>query len=88
MRKHNLSMLLDLYEMTMANGIFQSEMKDTITYFDMFFRRVPDNGGFAVFAGLSQIVDYIENLKFSEEDENSRRESPKQPERRDSLLGL
>ena len=43
----NLTMLMDLYELTMANGIFKSEYKDTITYFDMFFRRVPDGGGFA-----------------------------------------
>ena len=70
MRKHNLSMLLDLYEMTMANGIFQSEMKDTITYFDMFFRRVPDNGGYAIMAGLEQLIEYFNNLHFTEDDIN------------------
>ncbi len=70
MRKHNLSMLLDLYEMTMANGIFQSDMRDTITYFDMFFRRVPDKGGFAIMAGLEQLIEYFENLRFTEEDIN------------------
>ena len=70
MRKHNLSMLLDLYEMTMANGIFRSDMKDTVTYFDMFFRRVPDNGGYAIMAGLEQLMEYFENLRFTEEDIN------------------
>lgn len=70
MRKHNLSMLLDLYEMTMANGIFQSEMRDTITYFDMFFRRVPDNGGYAIMAGLEQLIEYFNNLHFTEDDIN------------------
>ena len=70
MRKHNLSMLLDLYEMTMANGIFQSDMRDTVTYFDMFFRRVPDNGGYAIMAGLEQLIEYFNNLHFTEEDIN------------------
>ncbi len=70
MRKHNLSMLLDLYEMTMANGIFQSEMRDTITYFDMFFRRVPDKGGYAIMAGLEQLIEYFNNLHFTEDDIN------------------
>ena len=70
MRKHNLSMLLDLYEMTMANGIFQSEMRDTVTYFDMFFRRVPDNGGYAIMVGLEQLIEYFNNLHFTEDDIN------------------
>ena len=68
MRKHSLSMLLDLYEMTMANGIFQSDMRDTVTYFDMFFRRVPDRGGFAIMAGLEQLMEYFNNIHFTEED--------------------
>lgn len=63
-------MLLDLYEMTMANGIFQSDMRDTITYFDMFFRRVPDKGGFAIMAGLEQLMEYFNNLHFTEDDIN------------------
>lgn len=68
MRK-DLSMLLDLYEMTMSNGFFDSEYnKDTIVYFDMFFRRVPDNGGFAVMAGLEQLMEYFNNLSFSDDD--------------------
>ena len=67
MRK-DLSMLLDLYEMTMANGIWNSDMKDTITYFDMFFRRVPDEGGFAIMAGLEQLIEYFNNLHFDDDD--------------------
>ena len=66
--ERNLTMLVDFYELTMANGIFTSDMKDNITYFDMFFRRVPDNGGFAIMAGLEQMIEYINNLHFSEED--------------------
>ena len=54
--------------MTMANGYFNSKYKDTICYFDVFFRQCPDNGGFAVVAGLEQVVDYINNLRFTEED--------------------
>lgn len=64
----NLTMLVDFYEYTMANGYFANGMKDTIAYFDMFFRRVPDNGGFAIMAGLEQVIEYLENLKFTEED--------------------
>ena len=64
----NLSMLFDFYEMTMANGYFRQEMQERITYFDVFFRRVPDGGGFAIAAGLEQLVDYIRDLHFDEED--------------------
>ncbi len=67
MRK-DLTMLLDLYEMTMSNGFFDSEYRDTTVYFDMFFRRVPDNGGFAIMAGLDQLIEYFNNLSFSDED--------------------
>ncbi len=66
--KLNLSMLFDFYEMTMANGYFRKGMQDQITYFDVFFRKVPDGGGFAIAAGLEQFVDYIRNLHFDEED--------------------
>ena len=66
--KLNLSMLFDFYEMTMANGYFRSGMQDRITYFDFFFRRVPDGGGFAIAAGLEQLVDYIRDLHFDEDD--------------------
>ena len=66
--KLNLTMIMDLYELTMANGIFTSDMRDTVSYFDMFFRRVPDKGGYAIMAGLEQLIEYMENLKFEEED--------------------
>ena len=68
MDKRNLTMLMDLYELTMANGIFNSELRDTETYFDMFFRRIPDNGGFAIMAGLEQLIEYFNNLHFDEDD--------------------
>lgn len=64
----NLTMIMDLYELTMANGIFNSELKNTVTYFDMFFRRVPDNGGYAIMAGVEQLIDYLKNLHFDSED--------------------
>ncbi|MGN0443718.1 MAG: nicotinate phosphoribosyltransferase [Acutalibacteraceae bacterium] len=64
----NLTMLVDFYEYTMANGYFANGKKDTVAYFDMFFRKVPDNGGFAIMAGLEQIIEYLENLSFTEED--------------------
>ena len=66
--KLNMTMLCDFYELTMGNGYFENGFKDKITYFDVFFRRVPDQGGFAIAAGLEQLIDYIENLHFSEED--------------------
>lgn len=59
---------MDLYELTMANGIFTSDMKDTVTYFDMFFRKIPDDGGYAIMAGLEQLMEYFNNLKFKAED--------------------
>lgn len=64
----NLTMLTDFYELTMANGYFEQGLMDTEVYFDLFFRKVPDNGGFAIFAGLEQIVNYLNELHFSEED--------------------
>ena len=64
----NLTMIMDLYELTMANGIFTSDMRDTVTYFDMFFRRVPDDGGYAVMAGIEQLIEYMNNLEFDESD--------------------
>ena len=66
--RRNLSMLFDFYEMTMSGGYFRLGMQDRVTYFDVFFRRVPDGGGFAIAAGLEQLVDYIRNLRFDEED--------------------
>ena len=66
--KLNMTMLCDFYELTMGNGYFENGYKDRITYFDVFFRKVPDGGGFAIAAGLEQLIDYIENLHFTEED--------------------
>ncbi len=64
----NLTMLTDFYEITMANGYFANGFRDTIVYFDMFFRKVPDHGGFAIMAGVQQMVDYLNNLEFTDED--------------------
>ena len=66
--QRNLTMLMDLYEMTMANGILKNDMRNTVAYFDMFFRRVPDKGGFAIMAGLEQLIDYLNKLSFDKED--------------------
>ena len=66
--KLNMTMLCDFYELTMGNGYFRNGYKDRITYFDVFFRKVPDQGGFAIAAGLEQLIEYIEDLHFSEED--------------------
>ena len=67
-RNMNLTMLMDFYELTMAKGYFENGMKDTVTYFDMFFRNIPDGGGYAIMAGVEQLVDYLKNLKFDKED--------------------
>ena len=64
----NMTMLCDFYELTMGNGYFKNGYKDKISYFDLFFRKVPDNGGFAIAAGLEQVVNYINDLHFSGED--------------------
>ncbi len=64
----NLTMLVDFYEFTMANGYFEKGFRDRIAYFDMFFRKIPDDGGFAVMMGVEQLVDYLKNLHFDEED--------------------
>lgn len=66
--KENLTMLTDFYELTMANGYLANGMGDEIAYFDMFFRRVPDGGGYAIMAGVEQVVEYLKNLKFEKED--------------------
>ena len=64
----NLTMLCDFYELTMGNGYFQEGYKDRICYFDVFFRQCPDGGGFAIAAGLEQIIQYIQDLHFDPED--------------------
>ncbi len=66
--QENYTMLCDFYEMTMGNGYLKCGKKDQICYFDMFFRSVPDDGGFAIAAGLQQVIDYIKELHFTEED--------------------
>ena len=66
--KINLTMLTDYYEITMANGYFKAEMDDQIAYFDVFFRRIPDGGGYAIMAGLHQAIEYLKNLEFTDED--------------------
>lgn len=65
--RENYTMLCDFYELTMGNGYFKSGIQDRISYFDMFFRKIPDQGGFAIAAGLEQVIDYIENLRFTED---------------------
>lgn len=64
MDRINLSLLTDFYELTMANGYLKNDLQDKIAYFDMFFRKVPDNGGFAIMAGVEQLIEYLENLSF------------------------
>ena len=66
--QRELTMLTDFYEITMANGYFLEGFKDTVCYFDMFFRKLPDNGGFAIMAGVEQLVEYLKGLHFSPED--------------------
>ena len=67
-RERNLSMVMDFYELTMANGYFKDGVQDVRVVFDVFYRRNPDGGGFAIFAGLEQVADYIERLHFDDED--------------------
>ena len=66
--EQNFSMLMDFYELTMSNGYFVNGLSDTIVYFDMFFRKNPDGAGFSISAGLEQFIDFINKLKFTEED--------------------
>ena len=68
MMQENYTLLCDFYELTMANGYFELGRKDEIDYFDVFFRTIPDGGGFAIFAGLDQLIQYVYNLHFTEED--------------------
>lgn len=62
------NLLTDFYEFTMSNGYFENDFKDTIAYFDVYFRKIPDDGGYAIFAGLEQIIDFVKDLKFSDDD--------------------
>ena len=67
-RERNLTLLTDYYEYTMINGYFHAGIQDKIAVFDVFFRRVPENGGFAIYAGLQQVIELINGLSFTEED--------------------
>ena len=64
----NNTLLTDFYEITMANGYFQNNMHNEIAYFDMFFRKVPDNAGFAIMAGVEQVIEYLNELRFEDDD--------------------
>ncbi len=66
--QRNLTMLCDFYELTMANGYFENGMGEKEVVFDLFFRRIPDNGGFAIMAGVEGMIEYVRNLKFTRED--------------------
>jgi putative nicotinate phosphoribosyltransferase len=68
MSKQNLTLLTDFYELTMMQGYFNNKMNDTVVVFDLFYRENPSNGGYAICAGLEQVIDYVKNLRFSEED--------------------
>ena len=68
MSLRNHTLLCDFYELTMANGYFELGKGDEVAYFDVFFRTLPDGGGFAIAAGLAQVIEYINNLKFTEDD--------------------
>ncbi|MGE5628819.1 MAG: nicotinate phosphoribosyltransferase [Solirubrobacterales bacterium] len=66
--ERNLTMLVDFYELTMGNGYLESGMQDTVAYFDMFFRKIPDGGGYCIMAGVQQLIEYLRELKFTEDD--------------------
>ncbi len=66
--ERNLTMLVDFYELTMGNGYLENGVGDKIAYFDMFFRRIPDEGGYCIMAGVTQLIEYLSSLKFTDED--------------------
>lgn len=68
LKERNLTLLTDLYELTMAGGYFENGLKDKIAYFDMFYRSNPDKSGYAIMAGVEQMIEYLTNLEFTEED--------------------
>ena len=70
MNGRKLSLVTDFYELTMSNGYFEKNMHNTIAYFDVFFRQIPDDGGYVICAGLEQVIDYIKDLHFDDEDIN------------------
>ena len=68
MDRQNLTLLTDLYELTMMQGYFKNKDKNETVVFDAFYRNNPNGGGYAIAAGLEQVIDYIKNLHFDEED--------------------
>ena len=66
--ERNFTLLCDYYELTMSNGYYRLGEAETNVYFDVFYRTIPDGGGFAIFAGLEQIINYVKNLHFSDAD--------------------
>ncbi len=68
LKDRNLTLLTDFYELTMAGGYFENGMTDKVAYFDMFYRKNPDNSGFAIMAGVEQMIEYLTNLKFTDDD--------------------
>lgn len=68
MEDRNLSLVTDFYELTMSNGYFRNNMQNTVAYFDVFFRKIPDNGGYVICSGLEQVISYVKNLKFEDSD--------------------
>lgn len=68
MNERNLTMLADFYQFTMAHGYFKNDLRDTVAYFDMFFRKIPDSGGYVITAGLTQLVEFIQSIHFTEDD--------------------
>lgn len=68
LKDRNLTLLTDFYELTMAGGYFENGMTDKVAYFDMFYRKNPDNSGFAIMAGVEQMIEYLTNLKFTDND--------------------
>lgn len=70
MNNRKLQLVTDFYELTMSNVYLAKNMANTYAYFDVFFREIPDEGGYVIFAGLEQVIDYVKNLKFDDEDIN------------------
>ena len=66
--KRNLTTMTDFYELTMSAGYLDEGYQDKVAVFDMFFRRVPDGGGYAIMAGLQQFIDAVDHLEFTDED--------------------
>lgn len=58
---NKLELVADFYEFTMSNGYFVKNMNNSLAYFDVFFRRIPDEGGYVIVAGLEQVINYIKN---------------------------